>query len=852
MNWPQPDPNTPHLWQGQWLDDVGLDAHLSALADELHADLARESPLPALLRAADALSAKLRPGTDHDEALVDSLLATLRADPATDEAQARAMLATLAEHLSRGALETKLRRELGSLVPTTPRRIDGAIDTFEAWAPLGLLVHVAPGNVPTVAPLTVIEGLLAGNVNILKASSGVPPFAQHLLSVLIELDAERVLAPFISVVSLPSRDTVRLKALFALADGIAAWGGEAAVAAVNELAPAGCRVVDWGHKISFAYCAAECLDDEQVLEALARDVCLIEQQACSSPQCLYAEVDNREALFAFAERFAKVLARVSAQMPRAAGAEPGPQEWADITTACVLADLETAWSDGTRVFAAADRSWRVLAEDNPALRASPLFRTIWIKRLAPTQIVDMLRPMRRWLQTAGLACPLPRLAELSTRLLAAGVLRVARVGEQLGGYVGGPHDGVYALQRYSRRVSLELPETTRSISSFDELIAAPPPPLTGVQVMDKAAFVALTPDAAKAQLMFRSGGSSGDPKMSTFSWDDYHTQMRAAADGLRAAGLDPASDRCMNLFFAGHLYGGFVSFWSILEALGAYQLPMAGVDDLAEVAHTIVARKVDTLLGMPFYLNRLFSEQAQALRDYGGVKKVFFGGEHMATALRRRLREEFGVKLIRAASYGSNDAGPLGYQCGHCEDAVYHVLTQSQYLEILDSERDAPAAEGTPGRLVFTSRHRSSVPLQRYEIGDMGRWVDGDCACGRGAPRFELLGRYGDLFRAPAFFNYSRFVRTLSEEGAYAGPVQLELSHDGIRHRIKVRVLEGSAPAAETVRALLLAHDPDLHHFVEDGEPMTGLDIEHAPLERFAANAVTGKLKSIVDLRSPA
>lgn len=849
MSWQRPDPATPHLWQGEWLDDTALDARLAALAEALPADLARPVPQEALLRAADALSARIAEGPARDEALVAALLATLQEDPATDEADARGMLATLAAHLAREALETKLRRELGGLEPHTPRRIDGGDDAFEAWAPLGLLVHVAPGNVPTVAPLSVIEGLLAGNLNVLKASSGVPPFAQQILAALVALDDSGTLAPFISVVAVPSREIDRLAPLFALADGIAVWGGEAAVAAIADLAPAGCRVVDWGHKISFAYLAAECLDDEAILEAAAHDACLIEQQACSSPQTLYVEVPGREALFAFAERFAGVLARVSAGMPRSAGAEPGRQEWADITTAVLLADLESAYSGTTRSFVAADRSWRVLAEDNPALRASPLFRTLWVKPLQPSRIVDTLRPMRRWLQTAGLAAPVARLAQLSTRLIAAGASRVARIGEQLGGYVGGPHDGVYALQRYSRRISLELPATVHGVSSLAELVSPVSPLRPGTPLLDKAGFMALAADPARAQLFFRSGGSSGDPKMSVFSWADYHAQMRAAADGLRAAGLDPARDRAVNLFFAGHLYGGFVSFWSILEQLGVAQLPMSGIDDLGEVADAIIRLKADTLLGMPFYIDRLFTAEAARLRAYGGVRKVFFGGEHMSAALRRRLADEFGVEVVRAASYGSNDAGPLGYQCPHCEGSVYHVLTQSQYLEILDMDEDRPAAEGEPGRLVFTSLHRASVPVERYEIGDMGRAVSGPCPCGRAAPRFELLGRYGDLFRAPAFFNYSRFVRTLAEEGGYAGPVQLELGEDGRLSRIKVRLLEGAAPPADTARALLLAHDPDLRHFVEDGDPLTALEVELVALERFVATPVTGKLKSIVDLR---
>lgn len=849
MNWSLPDPRTPHLWQGQWLDDAALDARLAALPAQLHHDLARAAPLDALLQAAAALCERLGEGAGRDAALVAALLHTLEQDPATDRAQAQAALAAIRDTLAPAALRAKLQRELGSLRPQVPRRIDGDADAFEAWAPLGLLVHVAPGNVPTVAPLSVIEGLLAGNLNVLKTSSQVPPFAQQLLAALLALDASGTLAPFISVVAVPSRQIARLHGLFALADGIAAWGGEAAIASIGALAPSGCRVIDWGHKISFAYLAAECLDDEAVLAAAARDVCLLEQQACSSPQCLYVEVGDRAALFAFAERFARVLARVSAQLPRAPGAEPQQQEWAEISTAQLLASLETACSDTTRVFSAPDRSWRVFAEDHPALRASPLFRSIWIKPLQAAQVVDTLRPMRRWLQTAGLAAPVRRIAELSGRLIAAGVTRVTCVGEQLGGYAGEPHDGVYALQRYSRRVGLELGPALAQVSSFEELSAPANPLRAGTPVMDKAAFLALQPDPALAHVLVRSGGSSGAPKFSAYSWDDYHAQMRAAADGLRAAGLDPARDRCINLFMAGHLYGGFISFWTILENLGAAQLPMAGIDDLAEVARTIVERKVDTLLGMPFYLGQLFEQQAPLLREYRGIRKVFFGGEHMSGALRQRLHDEFGVELVRAASYGSNDAGPLGYQCPHCEDTTYHVLTQSQYLEILDPEADRAVAPGQAGRLVFTSLRRAAAPVQRYEIGDMGRWVDAPCPCGRAAPRFQLLGRCGDVFRVGNFLSYHRFVKTLADHAGYDGPLQIELDHDGRAYTIKVRVLEGAGHDPAALRALLLAHDPVLREEVDGPLASSGLQLEAVALAGFVTAPVTGKLKPIVDLR---
>lgn len=832
-----------HLWRGQWLDDDELAAHLPTLADTLAADLERPFPLAALLDAAHALGAALRAGGPLRESLQDSL----KQDPDARDADVQATLDSVAAFLDRPLLETKLKRELGGTDPFTPRRVGYTDHRFESWAPLGLLVHVAPGNVSSVAPLSVIEGLLAGNINFLKCSSGATQFAPQLLAALIAQDPTGSLAPFIYSAQIPSRDTERLRALFSLADGIAAWGGEAAVAAVRDMAPAGCRVVDWGHKISFACLTAEMRDDADSLAAIARDVCTIDQQACSSPQCLFVEVPDRESLFAFAERFAGVLAQVS---PTVARRQPDTQEQAEITTVTEMARLEAVYSDTTRVYAAPEGDWRVLAEDNPALRASPLFRTLWIKPLHVDALTRTLRPLRAWLQTAGLACSLPRYAELSSRLIAAGVSRVTRLGEQLGGYAGAPHDGVYALQRYTRRVSCEMTEAARGISSFHELAEPVSPLAPNTPILDKNGFLELASDPRHAHLFFKSGGSSGAPKLAVYSWEDYDTQMRAAADGLYAAGLDPTRDRTMNLFFSGHLYGSFISFWSILEHLGAVQYPMGAIDDLHDVARIIVDQKIDTLLGMPFYLNRLFTEQAEILRNYGGVKKLFFGGEHFNARQREQLKQDFGIEIIRAAAYGSNDAGPLGYQCAHVGDAEYHVLA-TQYLEILALDADQPAAPGEPGRLIFTSLARHGQKVQRYDVGDLGRWLPGRCACGRLAPRVELMGRHGDLFRAPYFFNYRTIAHVLSDHGEYAGPVQLVLEHNGKTHQICVRLQADGGLTADQARALLLQHYPDLHEFVE-GNGLTHLTAELVAPDGFVTTATTGKFKSIVDLRNPA
>lgn len=97
--------------------------------------------------------------------------------------------------------------------------------------------------------------------------------------------------------------------------------------------------------------------------------------------------------------------------------------------------------------------------------------------------------------------------------------------------------------------------------------------------------------------------------------------------------------------YAGNLYGGLLSFFTLLEMLEVTHLPMGGPhdDDYHEIARTIVNQGVTTLIGMPSTLYQLFTREEAILRDYGGIQKLLLGGEHMGVAQRDYIHG-FGVK----------------------------------------------------------------------------------------------------------------------------------------------------------------------------------------------------------------
>jgi len=829
-----------HLFRGEWIGNEQLSDKLNELETIVSEDLSIELNPNILLKAAENLRNKIL------ERIPDEWLESLIKSGQREE-EAKNTIQVIAAFLNPEGLKKKYKRELGSMEPFTPKRFDFKTNVFESWAALGTLIHIVPGNAATVAPLSVLEGLMSGNINLLKNSSKNGNFPQLVLKALVDADETGHLKSFIYAFQISSKQTSLLQKLYQIANGVAAWGGEESIASVKKMLMPSVRIIDWGHKISFSYVAQSQRENEQKLKAIAYDICVIEQQACSSPQCLYLETNNNEELNQFSENFSKVLDEVSKTFPQK---KPSIQESAEISGITQVARTSEALGE-TKVFEDKDHTWRIIVDYKSSLRPSPLYRTIWVKPLPQDKIVSVLEPLRTYLQTAGLACNRSELYPISSKLIEAGVTRIMPVGKMLDAYDGQPHDGVYALQRYARRISIMAEDLTQDISDFSEL--KPQEEIPGLQnesVTKKEDYLAQIIADENQELFFKSGGTTGKPKKAIYTYDDYHIQMQAGAEALFAAGLEPDKDRCANLFYSGHMYGGFISFWSILENLQVKQFPITAIPEFDELTEQIIDNKIDTLLGMPFYLSQLFENSFEELANYGGLKKVFYGGEHWPEEQRKKYEKAFGIKLFKSAIYGSNDAGPMGYACSHSEGSIHHVLSQTQYLEILKIDSDEPVEKGETGRLIFTSKYRKGQALNRYEIGDLGRWVDGECKCGRKAPRFELLGRFGDIFKMGPLFNYNEFVRTLADDLKYSGSLQLVLSAEKEGPQtINMRIDKTAAFSDSDVFQCINKAFPTIK-MVNEKEVLIDLKVERVNESEFEKVATTGKLKRIIDKRT--
>lgn len=815
-----------HIWRGERVCDIA--EKLPGLDKEIEETLGIMPEIEDVLFACDAVSADIRSGGAaylHDALIRDGV-----ADPVP-------VLAALAENISRQSLEIKLRAELGSVRPFSITRRDPGLQQYETWSPLGVLVHITAGNSPIVAPMAAVEGLLSGNINIIKVASNTGEFAAAFLE---RIGRYQNLGKFIYLLRISSKQTEIIRYILDRADCVSAWGGEEAIASIREMTPRGIPVVSWGHRISFAYVTPAAADDAAA-DGIVASVCRNEQQSCSSPQCVLVDTEDPAVVRSFAKRLARSLDRAKETHPQI---PPDAEFSAEITAVTELHKADLFFHSGD-VIADPDHTYRILISDTTKFLPSPLFRTIWISPLPRDQLAARLRGMRQYLQTAGLACTLPEIADLVLRLYRAGVSRVTPVDSMSASYTGEPHDGMYALPRFMKRVSLRADIPMNGIATLDEMMTPPEQTFPG-KIQGKADYPPV-PDCGTRVLM-KSGGTTGDPVYCSYTENDYQNYIvLPTAAAFLASGLDPKTDVLADFLKAGNLYGGMNCFISVCDYLHVPHLNISGLDDLHLAAKYLITGRATAVLGAPSYILRLFAENHDALKEYGRVKKVFYGGEHMSEGQRSYLTREFGIELIRGVIYGSNENGTIGYMCRDCGPDVYHLCAGIQQMEILKTDSDEPVGPGEPGRILLTGFLRENGHTERYEIGDMGEWIDGDCPCGRKDPRFRLLGRYGDVMRvAGTFFNYQRVMQILSETFGYKGLLQILLERDGLREKMILCVEDAHLCESDVISALVAEYD-SFAKTVPTG--LLKVELRHQDSSAFILNTVSIKLRSVVDRR---
>ena len=309
--------------------------------------------------------------------------------------------------------------------------------------PLGVLFHIAAGNVDGLPAYSVIEGLLVGNINILKLPAGDQGLSIFILHELILIEPD--LKEYIYVFDVPSTELETLKQLAVLSDAVVVWGGDIAVKAVRDMVDVKTKIIAWGHKLSFAYATLEVPDEELI--GLATHICETNQLLCSSCQGIYIDTESRDDQERFAQRFFDIFKTVNQNF------KPVPYDMRARNALYLYNEQLEQHQTKHEIYM--DQGCSVIAKDDSELELSYLFRNVWIKRLPRNQIIETLKLHKNHLQTVGLCVTEEDKKPLSFLFAQTGLVRITSGQNMSRVFPGEAHDGTYPLREYSRIVEID-------------------------------------------------------------------------------------------------------------------------------------------------------------------------------------------------------------------------------------------------------------------------------------------------------------------------------------------------------------------------------------------------------------
>ncbi len=247
-------------------------------------------------------------------------------------------------------------------------------------------------------------------------------------------------------------------------------------------------------------------------------------------------------------------------------------------------------------------------------------------------------------------------------------------------------------------------------------------------------------------VIFSTGGTSGIARFVPVTHEEWDIFSEVQANALKNLGVNK-KDIVANLFVAGYFWPSFLGGHEIIKKIGAIHLPISAITDIEKLIYFFDLFKPTVILSVPSLLIYFADELLKKKKTYSEVRLIQFAGEHLSENAAKVVKKAFPDAEIKAAGYTSADCGPMGYQCNHCGSIEYHVPTDFQFIEIYNFEENRPCKEGELGEIVVTNLKRTSVPIIRYRLGDLGYYKKEKCKCWDKNPILVLKGRSGEDFK---------------------------------------------------------------------------------------------------------
>ncbi len=297
-----------------------------------------------------------------------------------------------------------------------------------------------------------------------------------------------------------------------------------------------------------------------------------------------------------------------------------------------------------------------------------------------------------------------------------------------------------------------------------------------------------------------SSGTRGKPTIVAYTRNDIGIFSDVVARAIAAAG--GTSGDVLHVAYGYGLFTGGLGFHYGGERLGATVVPASGGNTELQL-QLLEDLGASGLCCTPSFA-LLLAERAEG-RDID-LRYGCFGAEPWSEALREKLEAAWGIDACDC--YGLSEViGPgVAAECREGKGAL-HVFDDHFLPEIVDPETGSPT-DGL-GELVLTTLTKEALPVLRYRTGDITRFVDGPCACGRTHRRIaRFSGRVDDMLivRGVNVFP-SEIEEVVLEHEALGAQYAIVLDRRtplaNLEIRCELRVDSDPEPVERELRALL-------------------------------------------------
>ena len=312
-----------------------------------------------------------------------------------------------------------------------------------------------------------------------------------------------------------------------------------------------------------------------------------------------------------------------------------------------------------------------------------------------------------------------------------------------------------ALRRTARRLARRSPHYRELFGAIDlDVRNLTLEDLAQIPVTTKAELLArpagFVVDGARPHVTTRTTGTTGRPVEVWLS--RYELELwpaLAALSGLLRGEIAPGD--CMQINISSRATAAMTQNMAVCRLVGARTRPLGIVPPRESLESLLTGgEQAPTLLSTyPSYLAELVK---LARRDGLGpddfrLRRVDCGGEVLSRALARAARETLGVALVND-TFGMTEVLPVSGRV--CEQGHLHHDLNMGFVEVVDLDTGAPAAEGDLGSVVITPYfpYRECMPVFRYDTRDVVRRLpdaDLDCSLSGTPATSQILGKAGSL-----------------------------------------------------------------------------------------------------------